>query len=147
MHSARNGTPVPAIRSSIASDPVTRPASPATGVPRPSAEMLTTRPTAWVLNASAAGRLKSTYAAKTLSAFGSAGTSQNTASAPANASATTDGSLCEPRMISTRSATSGASRAGSRATTRTATPSMSRFCTTWRPIPLVGAVITIMGLS
>jgi hypothetical protein len=60
MHSARNGTPDPAIRSSIASDPVTKPARPAAGVPRPSAEMPTTRPTPSGLNAAAAGRLKST---------------------------------------------------------------------------------------
>ena len=82
----------------------------------------------------------------TLPAFGSAGTSQKTASAPANASATTDGSLCEPRTTSARSATPGASRAGSRATTRTTAPLASRFWTTWRPMPLVGAVTTIIVL-
>ena len=59
MHSARNGTPASVIRSSIASDPVTRPAWPATGVPRPSADIPTTRPTPSALNAAAAGRLKS----------------------------------------------------------------------------------------
>lgn len=56
MVRARYGTPVAAIRSSIASVAVTCPARPATGVPRPSAEMPTTRGTA--ASASSTGRVK-----------------------------------------------------------------------------------------
>src|ERR1700751_257892 len=43
------------MRSSIASEPVTKPARSAQGVPRPSMETPTTRPTRCLVNASAAG--------------------------------------------------------------------------------------------
>ena len=56
--SARKLTPVLAIKSSIASDAVTKPAFVAHGVPRPMAETLTTRATPRRLNASHAGRVK-----------------------------------------------------------------------------------------
>src|SRR4051794_28046976 len=106
--------------------------------------MPTTRPTSYLGKASIAARAKPEYASSTSAAWGSAGTSQKTASAPANASASTSGSRCEPRTISVCRATPAGSRAGSRTTTRTAAPSASRFWTTWRPMPPVGAVTTII---
>jgi hypothetical protein len=102
------------MRSSILSEAVTSPACSAAGVPRPSAEMPTTRLMPCVLNAVQAGRLKSTYAASALLACGSGGTSQKTESAPANDLFTTSASPCDPFTISMRSRVCGGSRAGSR---------------------------------
>ncbi len=135
------------MRSSIASEPVTKPARPAQGVPRPSMETPTTRPTPCLLNASAAGRVKPAKAASTDGARGSAGVSQKTASAPANALSATAASPCEPSTMSGSSRTSAGSCDGSRAMTRSCSPLSSRLPSTWRPIWPVGVVMTITGTS
>src|SRR5580693_8432291 len=135
------------MRSSIASEPVTKPARRAQGVPRPSMETPTTRPTPCLLNASAAGRVKPAKAASTEGAQGSAGVSQKTASAPANALSTTAASPCDPSTMSRSSRTSAGSCDGSRAMTRSCSPLSSRLPSTWRPIWPTGVVMTIMGTS
>src|SRR6478736_10552644 len=135
------------MRSSIASEPVTKPARPAQGVPRPSMETPTTRPTPCLLNASAAGRVKPAKAASTDGASGSGGVSQKTASAPANALSTTTASPCEPSTMSRSSRTPAGSWDGSRAMTRSCSPLSRRLPSTWRPIWPAGVVMTIMGTS
>jgi hypothetical protein len=120
--------------------------------PRPTEEMPTTRSTPCSANARSPARAKPEYASSTLGAVGSAGTSQKTARAPANALSTTAASECEPWTTSACSRTRSGSREGSRAITRTASPgvppgSPSRWSRSWRPMELVGAVTTIMEIS
>src|SRR5580704_8127439 len=135
------------MRSSIASEPVTKPARPAQGVPRPSMETPTTRPMPCLLNASAAGRVKPAKAASTDGARGSGGVSQKTASAPANALSATAASPCEPSTMSRSPRTPAGSCDRSRAMTRSRSPLSSRLLSTWRPIWPAGVVMTIMGTS
>src|SRR5439155_777697 len=75
----------------------------------------------------------------------SAGVSQKTASAPANALSTTAASPCEPSTMSRSLRTSAGSCDGSRAMTRRCSPLSSRLPSTWRPIWPVGVVMTITG--
>src|SRR5689334_2248389 len=135
------------MRSSMASEPVAKPAWAAQGVPRPSMETPTTRPTPCLWNASAAGRVKPAKAASTDGARGSSGVTQKTASAPANALSTTAASPCEPSTMSRSSRMSAGSWDGSRAMTRSCSPLSSRLPSTWRPIWPTGVVMTIMGTS
>ncbi len=135
----------------MASEAVTSPARPATGVPRPTDDTATTRRTPCAANAFAAGRVNPEYASSRLAASGFGGTTQKTASTPSNARSTTSASPCEPTTTSTRSRTSSGSFAGSRTITRRSSPragaSSRSLRSTWLPMAPVGVVMRIMRSS
>src|SRR3954470_5044467 len=141
---ARYAAAPPAISSSIFREAVTRPARSAQAVPRPSAEIPTTRLTPCFLNAATAGRVKPTYASSTLWARGFGGTSQKTASAPAKARSRTSGWQCDPGTTSARSRTELGTFDRSRAINRAGSDARRMCSTTCRPIAPVGVVMTIM---
>ncbi len=125
----RTAAPVPRSRSTMRMEAVAMPALSCHAVLRPSVVAATMRGTPCRRIASAAGRVKSTVWASGV-ADGVGGQSQNTASAPEKARSTTAASPCEPSMTSAWSRTACGSLAGSRTTTRTASPASSRLRTT-----------------